>query len=149
MESFVCAKINVKNGLKTYMKMLYAPLHYNSDQQSSRESKHNSFHSNFLHIATNVSCFCKLLTGSWLDVVELEVSYPYFGVKNELWISCSRHQTENSSMWTPVGNILTHDIPMLLSPVQTVMIVDDSPAMIVSTFIHYHGRLCLRSSGSW
>lgn len=43
------------------------------DQRSSRETKHNSFLSNFLYIATTVSCFYKLLTGSWLDFVEHEV----------------------------------------------------------------------------
>ena len=39
-------KINVKMGLETYMKMLYAPLHYNSDQRFSRETKRRSFLSN-------------------------------------------------------------------------------------------------------
>ena len=33
-ESCVSAKINVKMGLKTYMKMLYAPLHYNIERST-------------------------------------------------------------------------------------------------------------------
>ena len=66
------------------MKMLYASLRYNRDQRSSRETKHNSILSRFLHIARLFPGSVNSLQAVGWILLNTKFSHPYFGVKIEL-----------------------------------------------------------------